>query len=505
MGKGVTHGDEGRSFLERPTVMDIGTGVLLFFASHMVIRTMYYSGVGRTPQDISTFFLIVAVMVVLSHVFSSPLLRLRTSAESALGIPIVSTMTVVGVTLSLVAMLPVSDTGVFFASGALLGFVCGWIVVIWISSIRVDEPGGNSFHIHPSLVVAAGCYFLFRCVGTFSDTISQGFLLALPLVTVACIMRTYRNAVGGGADELRENARALQVLVVVAAAFALGCSIAVQVSGHTEDFLYSGLSYMVLFEFLALALMGFCCWIMSRFSPRALGLPTWSVVPLSFAFMCLPLFVAGLMMGGMGLPSNSPEALWEVNIWVLMVAIFAYDTRESPYAVNGLAVGLLFEVMCVGQILAYMAMLHPSAYASIFAVGLSLLYLVALYRQLSRSFNPEAKTVSEVLARRFAKDCGTEKCETSSSRADVAQVEKTNSTELLAYCQKLSLSHALTPREAEIFEFIAMGRSAKYIAEELTISHNTTRTHIKHIYEKLSIHSKQELIDLVQYGSETES
>ena len=42
-----------------------------------------------------------------------------------------------------------------------------------------------------------------------------------------------------------------------------------------------------------------------------------------------------------------------------------------------------------------------------------------------------------------------------------------------------------------------MGRSAKYIAEELTISHNTTRTHIKHVYEKLNIHSKQELLDKV--------
>ncbi|MFR1638444.1 MAG: helix-turn-helix transcriptional regulator [Eggerthellaceae bacterium] len=30
------------------------------------------------------------------------------------------------------------------------------------------------------------------------------------------------------------------------------------------------------------------------------------------------------------------------------------------------------------------------------------------------------------------------------------------------------------------------------MAEELTISHNTTRTHIKHVYEKLNIHSKQE-------------
>ena len=35
----------------------------------------------------------------------------------------------------------------------------------------------------------------------------------------------------------------------------------------------------------------------------------------------------------------------------------------------------------------------------------------------------------------------------------------------------------------------------------MTISHNTTRTHIKHVYEKLNIHSKQELLDLALFGS----
>ncbi|MEG0375744.1 MAG: LuxR C-terminal-related transcriptional regulator [Raoultibacter sp.] len=48
---------------------------------------------------------------------------------------------------------------------------------------------------------------------------------------------------------------------------------------------------------------------------------------------------------------------------------------------------------------------------------------------------------------------------------------------------------------------MAMGRSAKYIVKELTVSHNTTRTHVKHIYEKLNIHSKQELLDLVLFDS----
>ena len=45
---------------------------------------------------------------------------------------------------------------------------------------------------------------------------------------------------------------------------------------------------------------------------------------------------------------------------------------------------------------------------------------------------------------------------------------------------------------------LRIGRSAKYVSEELVISFNTARSHIRHIYEKLDVHSKQELISLVR-------
>ncbi len=73
--------------------------------------------------------------------------------------------------------------------------------------------------------------------------------------------------------------------------------------------------------------------------------------------------------------------------------------------------------------------------------------------------------------------------------------------DVMNYCRKLAAEHGLTSREAEILAFLALGRSAKYISEELVISYNTTRTHVRHVYEKLNIHSKQELLDCVLFGS----
>ena len=45
---------------------------------------------------------------------------------------------------------------------------------------------------------------------------------------------------------------------------------------------------------------------------------------------------------------------------------------------------------------------------------------------------------------------------------------------------------------------LARGRNAYHIQDELTLSYNTVKTHVKRIYRKLDVHSQQELIDLVE-------
>lgn len=56
----------------------------------------------------------------------------------------------------------------------------------------------------------------------------------------------------------------------------------------------------------------------------------------------------------------------------------------------------------------------------------------------------------------------------------------------------------LTQREAEVLLLFAQGRSASWIADDLYLSPNTVRTHLRSVYTKLGIHSRQELLDLVE-------
>lgn len=64
---------------------------------------------------------------------------------------------------------------------------------------------------------------------------------------------------------------------------------------------------------------------------------------------------------------------------------------------------------------------------------------------------------------------------------------------------------SLTPREEEILGMLLLGRSGPYISEDLYLSKSTVKTHIRHIYDKTGVSSRQQLIDLAHGVREGES
>lgn len=67
-------------------------------------------------------------------------------------------------------------------------------------------------------------------------------------------------------------------------------------------------------------------------------------------------------------------------------------------------------------------------------------------------------------------------------------------------CAHLASVHGLTEREGEVFALLARGRNGAFIQEECRVTRNTAKTHIRRIYQKLCVHTQQELIDLVESG-----
>ncbi|CVH75828.1 response regulator [Coriobacteriaceae bacterium CHKCI002] len=71
-----------------------------------------------------------------------------------------------------------------------------------------------------------------------------------------------------------------------------------------------------------------------------------------------------------------------------------------------------------------------------------------------------------------------------------------------AKCMRVIERYGLSEREGEIMIMLAKGRNLPYVQEHLYLSRSTVSTHRQHIYQKLEIHSQQELMNLVERAEE---
>ena len=65
-------------------------------------------------------------------------------------------------------------------------------------------------------------------------------------------------------------------------------------------------------------------------------------------------------------------------------------------------------------------------------------------------------------------------------------------------CEHVAQTYGLTKKEAEVMVLVAKGRTAQRVQEIMGISAGTVNTHLSHIYRKLGVHSKQEMLDKLE-------
>ncbi|MEC4293704.1 response regulator transcription factor [Adlercreutzia shanghongiae] len=79
-----------------------------------------------------------------------------------------------------------------------------------------------------------------------------------------------------------------------------------------------------------------------------------------------------------------------------------------------------------------------------------------------------------------------------------ATSEIDDSAEHLAIaCSLIRRQYELTPREEDVLSLLVQGKSIAEVAQNLVIAKGTAKVHVRHIYEKLSIHTREELKTLV--------
>lgn len=137
--------------------------------------------------------------------------------------------------------------------------------------------------------------------------------------------------------------------------------------------------------------------------------------------------------------------------------------------------GALFTGLSLGSVFGSFVIqgLSPDGLQGFASVYAFLLVLVALF--LSNNKNLEY-------------GWGTIKPGTSGARDDA----------LRRCCAYLSNEHGLTPREGDVLFLLAQGKSRKAVAQELYVSENTVKTHVRNAYRKLFVQSHEDVLELIE-------
>jgi len=70
--------------------------------------------------------------------------------------------------------------------------------------------------------------------------------------------------------------------------------------------------------------------------------------------------------------------------------------------------------------------------------------------------------------------------------------------DLDARIRDIARENDLSPRETEVFVLWATGHGSKAIQDKLVVSSATVKTHLRHIYEKGDVHSRTDILELIE-------
>lgn len=202
-------------------------------------------------------------------------------------------------------------------------------------------------------------------------------------------------------------------------------------------------------------------------------------IPLSaVGFLLLPL----IWNAGGGMVNAFVQLGYSLAMRVLCCLIVetSRDTALSSYRISAIGFLFLSAAQLCGTLLGFLfSDTITQGTVALTALALASLYLlscVSLFVFKDRSF------------RKF------------DDEPESAAIEKSGVV-LESRCSELAESCGFTPREKEIFVLLGQGNTIHALSERLFISESTVKFHVKSIYQKLDIHTRQELIDLINLNN----
>lgn len=187
--------------------------------------------------------------------------------------------------------------------------------------------------------------------------------------------------------------------------------------------------------------------------------------------------------------SVGKEALWLVFSCFMAYLAFRYDL--SPIRVFGIGQGVYFLASTTGW--AVGAVVAPYYGEAIVRMGTGVVLAFLVVLVLVYVF-PE-NDLKRIMA--WSVDGDRAERAIPVNEPLVAKPSVASVASAVGIARATDARYGLSARELEILDLFAQGRSANWIADNLTISKNTVRSHLRAIYAKLDVHTRQELLDFL--------
>lgn len=430
----------------------------------------------RLPDHI----FILSAVVLCATLFSAALFKKRFERLASLTFfPFFGpTLTIAGTLLIVLIGLPGTTSAPFEILGTLFtGVGSGIIMISYGEAYRRSDPSKSIFEIPFSFFLASIIAFVASALPTIWTCL---ICIVLPAFS-GLYLFTQKSAIKEDASPQDNSEIKLRGFAVRVGACAclIGLAdgvvrIAFSSSGELPFESFGDLS-LVAANLISLGIMYGCIILSQTASLRSVYKSV--VFIMALFFMLLPVFSefdfveSTISLTGYG--------TFNALMWILLVEISSRFKLSSS-----VVFGMGWGMVSLGVLLGSLAGVLLSAYAPFTPQMLSLIALVA--------------TLAILVSYMFIF--------TESDLLNLITPIKSNQEgSLQDKCIQIAEGYKLSTKETEVLILAAKGRSRARIQNELHIASGTVSTHMRHIYEKLGVHTKQELLDLIDETAGRES
>lgn len=187
------------------------------------------------------------------------------------------------------------------------------------------------------------------------------------------------------------------------------------------------------------------------------------------------------------------NALMVAFTWYVVIAFMSYGWRDPYYyAIAGWLVWLGCRAIARVALMEFYGVFDNDMLMNALMGALIVISTQVIFVQFLNISRRDVKEQEEQNARQesvLVKIMGLDEHE---SLADVRQASMKHNAE------EMGRQFLLSDREMEVLALYALGYTQKRVAEELYITPGTAHAHIKRIYAKTGLHSRQEILDYMQ-------